>query len=77
MYTFFKFNVINVMKNKNRCETKRRFNNEIEARKERLYIEKEYNKKFRIYNCSDCNGCLLYTSPSPRDNTTSRMPSSA
>ena len=23
------------------------------------------------------NGCLLYTSPSPRDNTTSRMPSSA
>jgi len=56
MYTFFKFNVINVMKNKNRCETKRRFNNEIEARIERLYIEKEYNKKFRIYNCSDCNG---------------------
>ena len=25
-----------------------------------------------------CNyNCLLYTSPSPRDNTTSRMPSSA
>ena len=25
-----------------------------------------------------CHGvCLLYTSPSPRDNTTSRMPSSA
>ena len=23
------------------------------------------------------NTCLLYTSPSPRDNTTSRMPSSA
>ena len=23
------------------------------------------------------NGCLLYTSPSPRDRTTSRMPSSA
>ena len=23
------------------------------------------------------NSCLLYTSPSPRDNTTSRMPSSA
>ena len=61
MYTFFKFNVINVMKSKNRCETKRRFNNEIEARKERLYIEKEYNKKFRIYNCSDCNGSVSYT----------------
>ena len=24
-----------------------------------------------------CNGCLLYTSPSPRDPKTSRMPSSA
>ena len=24
-----------------------------------------------------CNGCLLYTSPSPRDATLSRMPSSA
>ena len=26
---------------------------------------------------SQCMSCLLYTSPSPRDNTTSRMPSSA
>ena len=26
---------------------------------------------------SDCNPCLLYTSPSPRDLSTSRMPSSA
>ena len=25
----------------------------------------------------DCAGCLLYTSPSPRDRTRSRMPSSA
>ena len=24
-----------------------------------------------------CQGCLLYTSPSPRDRTRSRMPSSA
>ena len=24
-----------------------------------------------------CEGCLLYTSPSPRDSTLSRMPSSA
>ena len=38
------------------------------------------------YNCSpekdgiwgaDINSCLLYTSPSPRDSTSSRMPSSA
>ena len=28
-------------------------------------------------NGGGCNGCLLYTSPSPRDLSTSRMPSSA
>ena len=28
-------------------------------------------------NFYDINGCLLYTSPSPRDPKTSRMPSSA
>ena len=27
--------------------------------------------------CEDCDGCLLYTSPSPRDKRQSRMPSSA
>ena len=29
------------------------------------------------YTVTISNGCLLYTSPSPRDNRTSRMPSSA
>ena len=29
------------------------------------------------FNFGMFKGCLLYTSPSPRDNTTSRMPSSA
>ena len=33
----------------------------------------EYNNKTATYTC----GCLLYTSPSPRDATLSRMPSSA
>ena len=28
-------------------------------------------------NCLQCSGCLLYTSPSPRDRQKSRMPSSA
>ena len=28
-------------------------------------------------SCDPCGGCLLYTSPSPRDATLSRMPSSA
>ena len=36
--------------------------------------EREYNKKMKgAYDI----GCLLYTSPSPRDRTRSRMPSSA
>ena len=30
-----------------------------------------------IVSWTDLNGCLLYTSPSPRDRTRSRMPSSA
>ena len=31
----------------------------------------------RLYNWEDAKTCLLYTSPSPRDRTRSRMPSSA
>ena len=32
---------------------------------------------FKIYYCANFLFCLLYTSPSPRDRTRSRMPSSA
>ena len=32
---------------------------------------------FEIEDGPDSQGCLLYTSPSPRDLSTSRMPSSA
>ena len=40
------------------------------------------NRKFLAVTCSKCNytefyNCLLYTSPSPRDTRSSRMPSSA
>ena len=31
----------------------------------------------KLYNQGKINHCLLYTSPSPRDRTRSRMPSSA
>ena len=31
----------------------------------------------RLLQAAEANGCLLYTSPSPRDATLSRMPSSA
>ena len=35
-------------------------------------------KSFRArHKCSQAKSCLLYTSPSPRDLSTSRMPSSA
>ena len=35
------------------------------------------NQRFRIVDRSSCQFCLLYTSPSPRDQRGSRMPSSA
>ena len=38
--------------------------------------KKKYNPK-KIFNTALFNVCLLYTSPSPRDLSTSRMPSSA
>ena len=41
---------------------------------EEKYVLKELQEKTKI---SDRNACLLYTSPSPRDATLSRMPSSA
>ena len=34
-------------------------------------------KNCSAHNGIDCEACLLYTSPSPRDRTRSRMPSSA
>ena len=47
--------------------------------------KKKLSKKTRLsfdvsketVNCTNFNHCLLYTSPSPRDRTRSRMPSSA
>ena len=35
--------------------SKRRFKSENEARKERGWAESEYNQKFNIYRCGDCN----------------------
>ena len=35
------------------------------------------NEQFGLIEVKDCHICLLYTSPSPRDLSTSRMPSSA
>ena len=38
---------------------------------------KDLGQEVQIINTTDPNNCLLYTSPSPRDPKTSRMPSSA
>ena len=48
----------------------------------RHYLYKEYLKVISIaqpelFIMENVRGCLLYTSPSPRDLSTSRMPSSA
>ena len=42
-----------------------------------IKMNKENNQTFVIVTHSDYVGCLLYTSPSPRDRTSCRMPSSA
>ena len=39
--------------------------------------ERNYNAIIANFSISNLNGCLLYTSPSPRDRSVSRMPSSA
>ena len=60
------------------------FSEEI-ALKEKLYLEKKDQVLVTSPNSQDIQkevlnlvlGCLLYTSPSPRDKSSSRMPSSA
>ena len=49
------------MNNGSKCSNKRRFNSENEARKERLFVEKEYSKRFRIYLCTSCQGWQFST----------------
>ena len=44
------------MNNTLECSKKKRFSSENEARKERLFVEEEYGKKFRIYLCTACHG---------------------
>ena len=41
------------------------------------FVEDKDLREFSVANYTKFNICLLYTSPSPRDLSTSRMPSSA
>ena len=49
----------------------------ISAKQLGIMITEERNDLITRFDHALYLGCLLYTSPSPRDNTTSRMPSSA
>ena len=48
-----------------------------QLKEEGYVIDSVQNKGYRITEYPDIITCLLYTSPSPRDRTRSRMPSSA
>ena len=51
---------------------------ELAKKLEKIALEDEYFIQKKLYpNVDFYSGCLLYTSPSPRDPKTSRMPSSA
>ena len=45
--------------------------------KKTYVFENETQKAFFMKGVDEAEGCLLYTSPSPRDGLLSRMPSSA
>ena len=45
--------------------------------KNKKCINKKVKRYKRLKDIKRLKGCLLYTSPSPRDRTRSRMPSSA
>ena len=50
------------------------------ASKQRKSVQKKARRKVQrgvVHILATFNNCLLYTSPSPRDATLSRMPSSA
>ena len=57
------------------CEGWESFKTKKEAQERKITVEKELlDGTFLV---PDTMTCLLYTSPSPRDSTSSRMPSSA
>ena len=56
----------------NEVESKRK-----QDRSNKLWYDIRTLKKIKLMAKDKLNACLLYTSPSPRDLSTSRMPSSA
>ena len=58
------------------CHHDDKCEHEISSLRKRLKYE-EHDLPIIIIGMGTCGLCLLYTSPSPRDRTRSRMPSSA
>ena len=48
----------------------------VAASAHQVWVERDASGPAKVY-VGDVDGCLLYTSPSPRDKRQSRMPSSA
>ena len=59
------------------CIRDRRYVADFTPTPERLQEMEEIVLRINAYLGYDFNTCLLYTSPSPRDRTRSRLPSSA
>ena len=43
----------------NNCQSKIRYESEIEARKNRGWLENENKQKYSVYGCSSCSGWHL------------------
>ena len=66
--------MVKVIKNGTVCTADRTWKADVLIEGEKI---KEIGENLKGDEYIDAEGCLLYTSPSPRDLSTSRMPSSA
>ena len=58
-------------------EKERKRQEKLAAKKAKREAKKEAEELAELERLTNPNACLLYTSPSPRDTSSSRMPSSA
>ena len=72
-----RFRIDTIAENIANVNTTRTENGEPYRRKIVTFAEKDLTPFSKYYQSSRARACLLYTSPSPRDRTRSRMPSSA
>ena len=58
-------------------QIKKAYDEAVERKSTGKVLNRLFQKSFQAAKWARTNTCLLYTSPSPRDRTRSRMPSSA